>query len=86
MRNKYRLIIVLVAFLFSSVMYGQEKGKASYYSHSLQGHRMSDGSKYHRDSLVCAHKRYPMGTMLKVTNSLSHFMNAGLIQDTVSHS
>ena len=29
---------------------------------------MSDGSKYHRDSLVCAHKRYPMGTMLKVTN------------------
>jgi rare lipoprotein A len=29
---------------------------------------MSDGSKYHRDSLVCAHLRYPMGTMLKVTN------------------
>lgn len=29
---------------------------------------MSDGTKYHRDSLVCAHKRYPMGTMLKVTN------------------
>ena len=68
MRYKYRLIVILVAFLFSSGMYGQEKGKASYYSHSLQGRRMSDGSKYHRDSLVCAHLRYPMGTMLKVTN------------------
>jgi rare lipoprotein A len=62
------MTILLVAFLFSSVVFGQEKGKASYYSHSLQGHRMSDGSKYHRDSLVCAHLRYPMGTMLKVTN------------------
>lgn len=29
---------------------------------------MSDGTKYHKDSLTCAHKRYPLGTMLKVTN------------------
>ncbi len=29
---------------------------------------MSDGTKYHRDSMTCAHKRYPLGTMLKVTN------------------
>lgn len=68
MKQIQRLTIILVAFLFFSDMYGQEKGKASYYSHSLQGRRMSDGSKYHRDSLVCAHLRYPMGTMLKVTN------------------
>lgn len=29
---------------------------------------MSDGTKYHKDSLTCAHKRYPLGSMLKVTN------------------
>ena len=29
---------------------------------------MSDGTRYHKDSLTCAHKRYPLGTMLKVTN------------------
>ena len=29
---------------------------------------MSDGTKYNKDSLTCAHKRYPLGTMLKVTN------------------
>lgn len=46
----------------------QEKGRASYYSHSLHGRRMSNGAPYHRDSMVCAHKRYPLGTMLKVTN------------------
>lgn len=41
---------------------------ASYYSNRLHGKRMSDGTRYHKDSLTCAHKRYPLGTMLKVTN------------------
>ena len=41
---------------------------ASYYADRLHGRRMSDGTRYHRDSLTCAHKRYPLGTMLKVTN------------------
>lgn len=29
---------------------------------------MSDGTRYHRDSLTCAHKRFALGSMLKVTN------------------
>lgn len=29
---------------------------------------MSDGTRYHKDSLTCAHRRYPLGTKLKVTN------------------
>lgn len=29
---------------------------------------MSDGTRYHKDSLTCAHRSYPLGTMLKVTN------------------
>lgn len=41
---------------------------ASYYSNRLHGQRMSDGTRYHRDSLICAHKKYELGTMLKVTN------------------
>lgn len=41
---------------------------ASYYSNRLHGRRMSDGTRYHRDSHICAHKKYELGTMLKVTN------------------
>ena len=41
---------------------------ASYYSNRLHGRRMSDGTRYHRDSRICAHKKYELGTMLKVTN------------------
>lgn len=29
---------------------------------------MSNGQPYHRDSLTCAHRIYPLGTYLKVTN------------------
>lgn len=63
-------IILIITFLClgHTFLPAQEKGMASYYSNRLQGRRMSDGTRYHRDSLICAHKKYELGTMLKVTN------------------
>ena len=57
-------------FLCPAVVSAQENidGKASYYSNSLHGRRMSSGKVYHRDSLTCAHKTLPFGTKLRVTN------------------
>lgn len=46
----------------------QQRGKASYYSRRATGARMSNGERLHHDSLFCAHRTYPLGTMLKVTN------------------
>ncbi|MCH5181342.1 MAG: septal ring lytic transglycosylase RlpA family protein [Prevotellaceae bacterium] len=60
------LLLAFAAYLPAGA---QTKGKASYYSHKLHGRRTSDGSRYHRDSLTCAHRTYPFGTMLKVTNT-----------------
>lgn len=48
------------------------KGNASYYSDRLHGRRMSNGDRYHKDSLTCAHLTYPLGTMLKVRNPLNN--------------
>lgn len=45
-----------------------QRGKASYYHHRFHGKRMSSGTHYHRDSLFCAHRTHPFGTLLKVTN------------------
>lgn len=45
-----------------------ERGKASYYAKSWSGRKTADGSKLHHDSLTCAHKTHPFGTLLKVTN------------------
>lgn len=46
----------------------QQKGKASFYSKKITGSRTSSGERLHHDSLVCAHRTYPFGTKLKVTN------------------
>ncbi|MGN0234199.1 MAG: septal ring lytic transglycosylase RlpA family protein [Bacteroidaceae bacterium] len=65
-------IILLAAFFCSThLAYAQEadKGKASFYSDKLHGRIMSNGEPYHRDSMTCAHLKYPLGTMLKVRNT-----------------
>lgn len=65
----YKLIlIILLSWVGSAELLAQEHGTASYYSNRMHGRRMSDGTRYHKDSLTCAHKSYPLGTMLKVTN------------------
>lgn len=46
----------------------KEHGKASYYSKKATGARTASGERIHHDSLTCAHKFYPFGTNLKVTN------------------
>lgn len=46
----------------------KQRGKATYYSKRATGARTSSGRKLHHDSLTCAHRTYPFGTKLKVTN------------------
>ena len=68
---KLRLILIftiLPLFLFS-----QERGVASYYAHKFKGRKTSDGSRYHPDSLTCAHKTYPFGTLLYVRNPENNY-------------
>lgn len=65
---KFRHLTVFFLLIFTTFTYAQQHGKASYYSHKLKGHHTSDGGKYHPDSLTCAHRSYPLGTILKVRN------------------
>lgn len=46
----------------------KQHGKASFYSKRATGSRSASGQTIHHDSLTCAHKFYPFGTRLKVTN------------------
>ena len=45
-----------------------QKGIASYYSKKATGRKTSSGERLHHDSLTCAHRTFPFGTLLKVTN------------------
>lgn len=65
-----RIILFAVAvFAFVITAAAQDTGNATYYSNRLHGNRVSDGTRYHRDSMTCAHKTYPFGTVLRVRNS-----------------
>lgn len=69
------LTFVLMLFLFLTDGRGQEeqvvKGNASYYSDKLHGRRMANGKPYDKDSMTCAHRKFPFGTRLKVRNPLN---------------
>jgi len=45
-----------------------QRGKASYYSKRATGARTSSGARLHHDSLTCAHRTFPFGTKVRVTN------------------
>lgn len=61
------MLFPLSALLFP--LYSQvQSGKASYYSKSFSGRLTASGERLHHDSLTCAHRTYPFGTLLRVTN------------------
>ena len=72
---KRRLFIIALLSTFLSTLScipccGQkhQRGKASYYSKRATVARSASGQRIHHDSLTCAHRYYPFGTMLKITN------------------
>ena len=71
MQFKKVLVIVACAFTFSVLGATAQTlhGKASYYGDQFQGRKTSSGARFHQDSLTCAHKTLPFGTMLRVRNT-----------------
>jgi rare lipoprotein A len=63
-------ILISLFFLFFSTLFAfaGQIGKASFYSHKLKGKHTSNGGKYQPDSLTCAHRSLPFGTLLRVFN------------------
>ena len=66
--QKIIFILATILSLTTTTALAQNKGKASYYGNKFHGRRTSDGSRYHKDSLTCAHRTLPFGTLLKVRN------------------
>ena len=69
----WQCVIFLLTLLTASIhadaqTQKQQKGKASYYSRRIDGHRTSSGERLNNDSLVCAHRTQPFGTKLLVRN------------------
>lgn len=52
----------------STVSAQAQQGKASFYAKSAAGSKTANGETLCNDSLTCAHRTFPFGTYLRVTN------------------
>ncbi len=68
----YIFFVLIVPFFSAASARAQilftQQGNASYYADRFHGRLMANGKVYHRDSMTCAHLRYPLGTKLLVRN------------------
>lgn len=69
---------VIVTALASAIAFAQPKpatsdtGVCSYYSRIHDGHITAGGKKFDSNALTAAHRTYPMGTRLKLTNTANN--------------
>lgn len=77
--------VLLLLFFPVSVALSQTVGNASYYGKKFHGRRTSDGSRYHNDSLTCAHRTYPFGSLLRVRNPKNGFEVVVKVTDRGPH-
>ena len=69
MTNFKKIVLTTLTLLISFTALTQtQSGKASFYSKSSSGRKTASGERLHHDSLTCAHRTYPFGTQLLVTN------------------
>ena len=68
MKKLFFFIIILFTITLNGYTFAQQTGNATYYADKFQGRKTSSGVPYHRDSMTCAHRTYPFGTILEVLN------------------
>lgn len=68
MKHKATLITIIVLANFMLALIAQQKGTASFYNKRFDGRRTQNGERLDNKKFTAAHKTYPFGTYVKVTN------------------
>lgn len=67
-----KIVVSFLSLLAFTAIYAQDDntkvGNATYYGDRWHGRRTASGSSYNKDSLTCAHRTLPFGTLLHVRN------------------
>jgi rare lipoprotein A len=63
----------------------RQTGKASFYADAFEGKKTASGEEYYHEKLTAAHKKLPMGTIVKVTNLENEQTVAVRINDRGPH-
>ena len=77
-RQDRLIYIVVISGVFEVLLTGcgspalkaaaTQEGLASFYGKEFDGRKTSSGEIFHKDDLTAAHRSYPFGTVLRVTN------------------
>lgn len=62
------LVICVFNLAFGNPVQEVEMGKASYYAKKFEGRRTANREIFSNNELTAAHKKLPMGTVVRVTN------------------
>lgn len=61
-----KIIFVFLILLVTFTIKAQQTGLATFYGKKFNNRKTASGEIYRRDSMVCAHRTYPFGTLLRV--------------------
>jgi rare lipoprotein A len=62
-------LLSTIFWLIAAGLSGQSDAcTASYYHNKFEGRKTASGAIFRQDSLMCAHKSLPFGTLIRVTN------------------
>ncbi len=57
---------------FSQAMAAETSGTASYYAENYNHRRTASGERFNNNAMTAAHRTYPFGTKLRLTNIKNH--------------
>lgn len=63
-----KIYIFIIVMCIAAMSKAQDIGHATFYGTKFNNRKTASGEIYRKDSMVCAHKTYPFGTLLKVKN------------------
>lgn len=61
-----RFVLTLILMLHLLPLSAQQRGIATYYGKKHHGAKTASGTRLDNNALVCAHRTYPIGTILQV--------------------
>lgn len=61
-----KFIFIFLTLIITFAIRAQQIGLATFYGKKFNNRKTASGEIYKKDSMVCAHRTYPFGTLLRV--------------------
>lgn len=59
---------LIIMLLFTNIAIADQVGIASYYGAKFHGKKMANGKRFNKWAISAAHRKLPLGTVIKITN------------------